>query len=156
MQIDWLLNNKQESAGISVDTQYVVDIYNKLGLMWDNEDKRVKKAYEEDVWAGYRVYEDDLIRLVVDSYDGKNSDNIRRESIVIEGKVGIRKFDICNSYINTYKRDDKWNSYQISNPIEWLVDEDCVEKVKSHIKKEILDYTAESLKSKFCKKISSI
>ena len=137
---------------VKSDMEYIKRIYDKLGIMWDNGDPRVKKAVDDDVFAGYRRYEDDYINLIVDNYIDDTS------RIYIDGKIiypenVIRKFNICNTRVI---RKDHYYDKIFHSPIEWNVSNECKVNVMKHIEETILnDKQYDSLQVQFCRKISN-
>ena len=137
---------------VKSDMEYIKRIYDKLGIMWDNGDPRVKKAVDDDVFAGYRRYEDDYINLIVDNYIDDTS------RIYIDGKIiypenVIRTFNICNTHVI---RKDHYYDKIFHSPIEWNVSNECKVNVMKHIEETILnDKQYDSLQVQFCRKISN-
>ncbi len=145
---------------VKSDMEYIKRIYDQLGIMWDNGDKRAKKAGDDyRVYARYRRYEDDFINLQVDTYDGETS-------ISIYGKMEFRdtdengvttitnrEFTICSEYVSSYcSYSNQWKYH----PINWKVSDECKANVLKHIEENILNTTQyESLQAQFCRKLSN-
>src|SRR5574343_989228 len=136
---------------VKSDMEYIKQIYDKLGIMWDNGDSRVKKAVDDGVVAGYRRYEDDYINLIVDSCD--DTSRIYIDGKIIYPKNVTRSFKICNTHVI---RKDHYYDKIFHSPIEWNVSNECKVNVMKHIEETILnDKQYDSLQMQFCRRISN-
>ena len=117
---------------------FIKHLYDRLGVMWDNRDSRVKKT--SDNFGSFRIFEDELIQLVVDSC------NYYRFNLIGFASDKNRKFTICNFYY--------YYPYCNNKSIDWNVSDECKRKVINYINEEILNGVKyETLEKQFCKRL---